>query len=364
MVSTKQFEPDYCVSPGEILLMHLEAEGMSQAELALRTGLTPKTINKIIQTGAPISYETAIKLEHVLGYPASYWNDLEKYYRERLAKQEEEKRLKEDYTWVKQFPLKEMRDFYGLEIDFRDSVKTTRNVLNFLGIASSSCGDEKLKVAACFRQSNTKNYSQYALYAWLREGELRVKQTLPPTPYDQSGFRKALNEIKGLTRVSDLNKSYSELKKICSEVGVAVVFVRDLPKIGTNGATRWIDGHPVIQLSLRLRTNDQIWFTFFHEAAHVLEGHGKKHICVNLPESEDADERFANAFAANFLIPKEKLDCFLRKYPRQEALLMAIPGFAEDLGIAPAIVLGRLQHEERIPFSRGHKYKISYSWTD
>lgn len=364
MVSNKQFEPEYIVVPGEILLMHLEAEGMSQAELALRTGLTPKTINKIVAGTAPISVETAIRFERVLGYPASYWNDLEKYYREHLAKQEAAAALEKEYAWVKLFPLKEMEQYFGVEIDRKDCIKTTENVLRFLGVASSACGEEELRVSACFRQTNAKTYSPYALYAWLRKGELEAKLEMSDVPFDCVGFKNSLEEIKRLTCNPNLRESYQKLKRICAKFGVFVLFVHDLPKMGTNGATRWIDGHPVIQLSLRLRSNDQIWFTFFHEAMHVLNGHGKKNICINRSAREDEDERVADELASNFLIPKKKLQDFLRFGRNPMFVLRRIPEFAKELGVAPAIVLGRLQHDKILNYSLGQDYKIHYSWGD
>ena len=69
-----QYQPDYISPPGETLLETLEALGMSQAELAERTGKSLKTINEIIKGKAPITPETALQLERVLGVPAHFWN--------------------------------------------------------------------------------------------------------------------------------------------------------------------------------------------------------------------------------------------------------------------------------------------------
>ena len=45
-----QYIPDYDVSPGEVLEDYLESLGMTQAELAARTGLTKKTCNGQVKT--------------------------------------------------------------------------------------------------------------------------------------------------------------------------------------------------------------------------------------------------------------------------------------------------------------------------
>jgi addiction module HigA family antidote len=72
----KGVETDYAVIPGETLLEHLEAKGMSQAELAARTGRPLKTINEIIKGKAAITTDTALQLERVLGIPASFCNKM------------------------------------------------------------------------------------------------------------------------------------------------------------------------------------------------------------------------------------------------------------------------------------------------
>lgn len=60
--SQNRYVPDYRVTPGEMLAEYLETFGMTQAELAIRTGLAKKTINEIIRGKSPITPETALKL--------------------------------------------------------------------------------------------------------------------------------------------------------------------------------------------------------------------------------------------------------------------------------------------------------------
>jgi len=79
------FRPNYAIAPGEILRDTLAARGMSQAELADRTGTLEKAIIEIIAGNASITAETALQLERALSIPASFWNNLEKNYQESLA---------------------------------------------------------------------------------------------------------------------------------------------------------------------------------------------------------------------------------------------------------------------------------------
>ncbi|MDF5726923.1 MAG: HigA family addiction module antitoxin [Rhizonema sp. PD38] len=88
-----QYKPDYVSPPGETLEEVLEERGMSQAELAERTGRPKKTINEIINAKAAITPETALQLERVLGIPASFWNNRERRYQEAKVRAEEKERF-------------------------------------------------------------------------------------------------------------------------------------------------------------------------------------------------------------------------------------------------------------------------------
>ena len=77
-----QYLPNRVSPPGETLLETLETIGVSQAEFAGRIGLSQKAVREIIKGKAIITPETALQLECVLGIPASFWNNRERYYRE------------------------------------------------------------------------------------------------------------------------------------------------------------------------------------------------------------------------------------------------------------------------------------------
>ena len=96
------FEPDYAIPPGETLREVMESLGMSQQELARRTGITVQSLNRIFNGSQPITYETANRLELATGVPASMWNNLEAQYRKQLAKIDERERLETDLgrNWV------------------------------------------------------------------------------------------------------------------------------------------------------------------------------------------------------------------------------------------------------------------------
>jgi addiction module HigA family antidote len=71
------FEPNWSTHPGEHIAEYLEENGWSQAELARRAGLTPKLVSEIINGKNPVTPETALKLERVLGLKAEVWLGLQ-----------------------------------------------------------------------------------------------------------------------------------------------------------------------------------------------------------------------------------------------------------------------------------------------
>jgi len=80
------FEPDYAVPPGKTLLEVMESLNMTSKELHTRTGITGQSLNQITTGERPITHETANHLEIATGVPSSLWNNLEKQYRELLAR--------------------------------------------------------------------------------------------------------------------------------------------------------------------------------------------------------------------------------------------------------------------------------------
>jgi len=362
MVSTieNRYVPDYVSPPGETLLETIEALDMSQVELAERTGRPTKTISEIIRGRAAITPETALQLEKVLGVPASFWTNRERHYRESLARQEEESCLRKQTEWLEKFPIKAMCD-KGWIIRFKDNVLQLQEVLRFFAVASPEAWDDVWcgpQSQVAFRQSKAFRSDPGAVAAWLRKGEIDA-QTIKCQPYDQTAFKEVLGRARDLT-VDPPEVFQPQLVQRCASVGVAVAFVPELPKARVCGATRWLSSNKaLIQLSLRYKTNDHLWFTFFHEAGHIVL-HGKRDMFIESKEGKGTKETEADLFSADFLIQRSKYDEFVRLGTFSET---AIRCFAAEIGIAPGIVVGRLQYDKKLPHaSHLNGLKRHYEW--
>jgi len=358
MSNTKinKFVPDYLVTPGEVLEDYLNHLGMTQAELSDRTGLAKKTINEVIKAKSPITPETALKLERVLGRPAHFWSNLERQYQEERTRLAEKQRMKSHLKWLARVPVTAMVKL-GWISGHNDKEIQLEEVLSFFGVASpDQWATVYQKHQVAYRQTKRFEVIAEAVSAWLRQGEIQA-QRLSCASFDRKQFQDVLDKIRGLTR-EEPDIFVPELQDLCASVGVAVVFVPELPKTGVYGATRWIGDKAVIQLSLRYKSNDHLWFTFFHEAGHIIK-HRRKDVFIEGNGVDGKEEEEADAFARDKLIPPADLRRFLKSGCPS---LSRIEKFANSIGIAPGIVVGRLQHDGILPPNTGNKLKVFYRW--
>ena len=273
------FEPDYAVSPGETLKEVMESLNMAQKELAIRTGLTVQSLNRIFKGEQPISYETANKLELATGVPARMWNNLEAHYREQLAKAKERKQLETDLDWLKTIPTQELIQRKAIEPQ-KDDVLLLRETLKFFGLSSvSAWKDIWANPAVAARRSRCFETCPGPASAWMRLGEIQAHQ-IDCQPFDKISFIQALKKIRLLT-VKDPEKFIPETIQLCAGSGVALALVREMKKVPWHGATKWLAASKaMILLNLRGKMEDQFWFSFFHEAGHVLYD-SKKDLYIN-----------------------------------------------------------------------------------
>ena len=338
--ATNRYEPDYTVPPGWVLKERLDAQGMTPAELARRCGRSAKLISEIVAGKAPIEPRTALQFEKVLGVDAAIWLGIEMDYRlQRIRAAEAEEELAAA-AWARSFPVRALAR-RGIKPVTGESPVSA--LLSFFGVASVEAWNVKYGSAsfAC-RHSASFPSDRFALAAWLRLAEHDAAGQ-PCTEYRDSTFRKALAEVRGLTREPP-PESLRQARRLCNGAGVALSLIEPLPKTRLSGAAWWPSAHrPVIALSARRNTDDYLWFSLFREAAHILL-HGKKSVFVDGSDArENALEAEANAWAANLLVPRAEWRRFVQLGAHSRA---AVLQFAEEQGIAPGIVVGRLQHEE------------------
>lgn len=357
------YEPTTAAHPGETVVEYLEFNDWSQRDLARRTGLTPKTISEICNGKAPITPPTALALENVLKRPAHFWLNLQRQFDEAEARRQAVAKFDQWKEWADRFPLKVLKKYGWLELE-EPHQSEVGALLNFLGVSSPDSWSSVWEASSvAYRQTRQFRTSEEAISAWVRAAELIADQ-IEVKEFSAARLRSSLNELRRLTRKSP-EKFIPEMQDICAAAGVAVALVPELPHTGISGCARWLtDKKAFIGLTLRYKTDDQLWYTFFHEVGHLLL-HGKKHrfILDNAAETltdpvvDPQMQRFeeeANRFASDIIIPPDNLSRFI-----QEGVFdnESIHKFSEELGIGPGLVVGRLQREQLIGYHQGNRLK-------
>jgi HTH-type transcriptional regulator/antitoxin HigA len=359
---SNQYRPAAVTPPGATLADLLEDRGIRQTELAARMGVTPKFVNELVAGKASISPPTALALERALDVPADFWLARDARYQEAKARVEANAELLAEVSWLDELPLRDMCRFGWIQ-EQDDKAAYVGECLKFFGVASVQAWRvqyvRQTVETAAYRASEKVAVNIGAVATWLRAGELHAANT-PCGAFNRQSFLESLEECRRLTLVTDPCGFVPKLSETFSKCGIVVAFIRAPKGCPVSGAVRWLTpSKALIQLSLRYRTNDSLWFTFFHECGHIAL-HGKKMLFLEDGKISGTEEDEANQFAADRLIgPKD--------WARLDRLLISaatVRTFAEDIGIAPGIVLGRLQKEGLVPWSRLNHLKVRYVWKD
>jgi len=359
------FAPDWASPPGDTILDLIEERGWTQAELAVRLGYSPKHVNQLVNGKVPLTEDAALKLERVLGSSVGFWLTREAKYREHCARLDAAQAHAGWVKWLDELPLKELmsaRAIAKCRVDAKAKPGLVEACLRFFGVASPDEWRSHYGGMQCsFRRSREEQSDIGAISAWLRMGEHRAEKPDGPK-YDRVKFEAALKSIRSLTTETP-QQFEPKLRRLLHESGVAFVVVPAIPRAHVSGVARWLSPtRPLIQLSLYGKTNDKFWFTFFHEAAHILlhanTKEQKKAVYLDDPNTShatDQAEHEANSWASSWLIPPQSNNELATLRSKD-----AVSAFANEIGIHPGIVVGRLQHDQMIAPSWMNDLKVSF----
>lgn len=363
------FAPDWVSPPGDSILDIAEERGWTQAELAQRLGYTEKHVSQLINGKVPLSVDAALRLERVLGSTADFWLAREANYQKHKARLDAAEKHAAWVSWLDDLPIKDLMTFGAIpkqRVDAKAKPGLVDACLRFFGVASpDEWRTHYGRMQMAFRRSRAEQSDVGAISAWLRLGEQQAEKLDGPR-YDRARFEKALRDIRALTCESP-EVFEPKLRQLLRAVGVMLVLLPAIPRAHVSGVARWLSPtRPLIQLSLYGKTNDKFWFTFFHEAAHILlhanSKEEKKSVFLDDPNashSDDPKEREANEWAGDWLIPE--------KYATELATLRirsAVIQFAQQIAIHPGIVVGRLQHDRMIEPSWLNDLKQSFRFKE
>ncbi len=357
-MSNMQYNPMSVSPPGATLCDLLEERGISQKVLGLRLGRSDKNLSQIVNGKAPITPELAIDLEQVLGTPARFWLEREARYQEWLSRANTPEPSEEDLNWARSFAYAVMAKYKWVAAASSAREKYY-NLLKFFGVVNRAAFVAwTANLSPQYRRSESSQGKDHLIAAWLRQGELEAED-VDAGNYDERYFGEAVNIARTLTCRAPA-EFVPELTARFARTGVVLLFVPELPGMGVSGATRWMTpSKALIQITLRYKSNDCLWFTVFHEVCHILR-HQKRVVYLETDGEKSSEELEADTFAANHLIPPHLYRKFVENPKFEQS---NIEGFAAEIGIASGIVVGRLQKDEHIPWSSPlNSLKIKYHW--
>ncbi len=319
-----------------VLVQARIAAGLSQTDLATSLGMKPQQIQRYEATNyMGASLARLVEVSRVLGVKASGTFESAKQAGSSVFVWSDA----DDIVWG-QLPYKEMikRRWFDVPRNANPLEKVKEYFLHAAGAQFATAYHRK-KV----RSGNVPN--EYALLAW--QARVLERARVLTEHREVAEFElddRWLPELVSLTRRSDGPKRASRL---LAEKGIALVTERHLPGSYLDGAAMLDNAErPVIGLTLRYDRLDNFWFVLFHELGHVFLHlfDGLRYDFFDEESASDTDsiEAEADRFALNSLIAEEVWDQCLSRFALSEE---AVRTDADNLGIAPSIIAGRIRKE-------------------
>ena len=337
------------VPPGATIREQLADRGMSQKEFAIRIGLSEKHVSRLINGEVILTPDVARRLEMVLEIPAEIWGRLEASYRESLARVEDENAMGEDINYSKIFPYSEMVKNGWVPPASRPEDKVV-NLRKFFEVARFIFLENQKLEQISFRRLSIDSKVDCSLLVWAQAAK-HAARTIETSPIDVDLLKEQLETIRGMSLMCP--KDFCpKLVHLLSKCGIALVFLPHMEGSFLHGATFLNGNRIVIGMTVRGKYSDRFWFSMMHELAHVVLGHVFKDGGSTKEDEDDAD-----MFAERVLIPDDDFSRFVEKNDFSKTSIL---DFSDLIGISPSIVVGRLQKEKLIPFSKFNEMKKLY----
>ncbi|WP_238876399.1 ImmA/IrrE family metallo-endopeptidase [Achromobacter xylosoxidans] len=358
-----EFAPMWAVPPGRTISDLMDLKGISPVHLARSMMLEWEDFDRLLAGERALTANIAMHLEQELGASIGFWLAREEQYRTQQAEiltgvSAEDEEYK---AWLKSLPIKQMRDLGWLDLSGSKDAQL-KKCLEFFDVPNLDAWRRTyaaVKETAAFRTTDAHSESGPATAAWLRQGE-RLAERITCQKWDPAIFEEKLPKIRELTHIAEPAKFLPILQYLCAEAGVAVVVVKAPNGCRASGATFFSSPtKAVLLLSFRYLSNDQFWFSFFHEAAHLVLHWNEDLLILETsdgPKSPREDE--ANQFASDFLISPE-LQKFL---PEAAKSAKSIIRFSRLAGVASGIVVGQMQYRGLVRRDHFNKLKNRYKW--
>ena len=326
--------------PGRIIRKSLEALEMSSKEFSYRTGISERTLSDLINEKGSITFDVAEKLSEFFDTDIRYWTNLQTQYTYYLFQKNYSKEIQDDFNCIKP-SLSYLKRILTIE-DNDDNETIVKKVRSTIKVNKLTLLNQSNSFVSLKEVHTNLPVHNFERNLWISLS-LTLARQQKVDDFNKEKLLLYFESIRSMT-IQNPEIFMPELRQILSECGISLVLMPYLPKSNIYGATKWLT-QKTVMLSISNRGNkaDSFWFTLFHELAHVLLEH-KRYILCSCSDAEDKD---ADCFAKNMLIPKESWNTFICDNNFSEKSIRA---FANSIGILPEIVHGRLEKEQYIKY--------------
>lgn len=358
---------NYAVAPGEYLEEWIDEQGSSQQRVAEQLGCSRKQVNEIVNGRAPITNDTAVRLERVVGIPADAWLRYEAAYRANLARIADQEELAAHVHEIDPKAASYLRSLGATKADRRKPGQLVSDFLAFHRCGTweayvhlhetESSGDYAL---AALTESQAK-IDRTALTTWLRAAELAEPfERGRRYDYHRDRLQAAIPELRARAATPD-STMLRDLANMLADVGVVFMVVEPPKSFPLHGMTRWIDKKvPVIQQTGRWGKDGFVIWTLFHELGHVLnDPRGEMHLEYSTDKKRtSAAEKGANKFAMDVLFGESGFQLF-KGLTRDRDIADA----ARQLGIAPGVAVHQMHRRRLLDYQYGNRLCVDLSGT-
>jgi HTH-type transcriptional regulator/antitoxin HigA len=343
--TVKEPDFDFAPHPGRLLQRELDARLLTQAQLALRTGLSTKHINLVVKGAASVSPDVAVTLEQVLGTPADTWLHLEAAYQAEQARTERRSVTADFVSWAAAFPRPLLMQRGVINAEDTGSALVAK-LLAFFQVASpKTYEDTWLVPQASYKRSQVHPVDANLTALWLRLAEIQAQPYVSRVKeYDAKALDKVARSLPQLT-LKDARTAFLDAQAALLDAGVILVFVPEVPGTRISGVSRRINGTPMIAVTSRYKTLDGLWFTILHEIAHIVM-HPKRSTFIDegrVNDDDDMHETAANRYAQDVLIPAAYKSELLGISSRRDVVSLA-----QRLKVSPSLIAGQWAHLRNI----------------
>jgi plasmid maintenance system antidote protein VapI len=351
------FNPNWASMPGDTIANILNERQLSLLDFSKMMESSLTDINNLLHGYISINEPIAKKLNKCIGGSTEFWLRREEQYRSDIRRLGDAEKKK----WIGELPIADMIKLKWIP----KNADTAESLLKYFAVPDVWTWRKRYSdmfAFISFRKSSKILSTPGSLLTWLRQGEIQADE-MECENWDREKFFALLPQLKRLTRLKDPKAFLPKLRSECAKCGVAIAIAPTPTGCAASGLAKFITPQKaLILLSFRYKSDDQFWFTFFHEAGHlILHGEGKIFIEEDKPQAETMkEEGEANRFAEEILIPSEIRNELMRT-PITERSLKT---YANKANISLGILVGQLQFLGRVSLNHFNSYKRRYNWVD